>query len=83
MLVKSFLAIPKSNNLLKLAKYIDQLENCDVTAPNSKEDVLVVVIENENQKAEDQTLLKLHQAKSLDHIVLVSSFNESTNQGTI
>lgn len=79
MLVKSFLAIPKSSSLDKLANYISNFSNCEVTAPSNREDVLVVVMENIDQSAEDQTLLKIHESLSLEHMVLVSSFNDAGN----
>jgi nitrate reductase NapAB chaperone NapD len=77
MLVKSFLAIPKSNSLSQLATYISNISNCEVTSPTNSEEVLVVVMENHDQKSEDHTLLKLHESPSLEHMVLVSSFNEA------
>ncbi len=77
MLVKSFLAIPKPNSLSQLANYISNFTNCEVTTPSNSEDVLVVVMENTDQKSEDQTLLKLHESTNLEHMVLVSSFNEA------
>ena len=77
MLVKSFLVIPKPSSLSKLAGDITKFPNCEVTAPTNREDVLVVVMENVDQHSEDQTLLKLHESPSLEHMVLVSSFNEA------
>ena len=76
MLVKSFLAIPKPNSLSQLAKYITDVPNCEVTSPCNSDDVLVVVMENIDQKSEDNSLLKIHESPNLEHMVLVSSFNE-------
>lgn len=77
MLVKSFLAIPKPSGHSQLARYIANFPNCEVTSPSNGEDVLIVVMENKDQKSEDQTLLRLHESTSLEHMVLVSSFNEA------
>lgn len=79
MLVKSFLALPKENRSAQLSSYISSFENCEVTQPTNREDVLVVVMENIDKKSEDMTLLKLHESESLEHMVLVSSFNASEN----
>lgn len=75
MLIKSFLAIPRPGELELLEKFIQQFPNCEVTSPDNREKVLVVVMENASQKAEDEFLLKLHESSSLEHMVLVSSFN--------
>ena len=77
MLVKSFLAIPKPNGLSQLASHVNKFPNCEVTTPSNSQDVLVVVMENIDQKSEDNTLLRLHESKCLEHMVLVSSFNEA------
>ena len=79
MLVKSFLALPKGNKLTQLSNYISTFENCEVTAPTNRNDVLVVVMENTDKRTEDQTLLKLHESDYLEHMVLVSSFNAEEN----
>ena len=75
MMVKSFLAIPKPNSLPQLASYISNFPNCDVTCPSNSQEVLIVVMENSDKASEDRTLLKLHESPSLEHMVLVSSFN--------
>jgi len=76
MIVKSYLAIPKPNQLTQLADAISALPNCEVTKPDSQENVLVLVMENKNQESEDQTVRKIHNLSGIDHLVLVSSFNE-------
>lgn len=75
MLVKSFLAIPKPNSLTLLANHINSFPNCEVTTPSNGESALVVVMENPSPETEEQTLLKIHESPSLEHMVLVSSFN--------
>jgi nitrate reductase NapAB chaperone NapD len=77
MLIKSFLAIPKPNLLTDLEQFISEFKNCEISKPEKGEDVLIIVMENDNQEMEDQTLRKLHESKSLEHIMLVSSFNEA------
>jgi nitrate reductase NapAB chaperone NapD len=77
MLIKSFLAIPKPSSLSRLAEHITKISNCEVTTPSNSEQVLVVVMENIDQSAEDKTLLKIHESPNLEHMVLVSALNEA------
>ena len=77
MLVKSFLAIPKAHSISDLKDHISKFSNCEVTSPENGDQVLVVVMENSNKKAEEQTLTGIHESPSLEHMVLVSSFNSN------
>ena len=79
MLVKSYLAIPKPDMLKELSIYLGGINNCEVVIPYQGDEALVVVTESADQNKEDETILKIQGADSLDHMVLVSSFNDANN----
>jgi nitrate reductase NapAB chaperone NapD len=76
MLVKSFLALPKKDQYHLLKQKIKGFKNCEVTSPKNSEKLLVVVMENTNRQSEETTMTRLMQLPCMEHLVLVSSFNE-------
>jgi nitrate reductase NapAB chaperone NapD len=78
MIVKSFLAIPKSGQLENLAQYMSSFSNCEVVPPTNSKELLVLIIESSDQTAEDSLIFQLKNNPALEHLVLVSAFTEPT-----
>lgn len=76
MLIKSFLALPKKDQYHQLKQKVQSFHNCEVTCPENSEKLLVIVMENTNRESEDYTMSQLMELPCMEHMVLVSSFNE-------
>ncbi|WP_422358966.1 chaperone NapD [Reichenbachiella sp.] len=76
MPISSFLAIPKRDQLPLLTDQIASFPECDAL-PSSNKDLLVVVTETEDSKAEETLLEKIHALESLEQLTMVSGFNDN------
>ncbi len=77
MPIKSYLAIPKKEQKDKLKDEINQLGQCEVT-PSDNREVLIVVTETEDEKADKKLFEKLSGLESLQLLTLVSAFSNDT-----
>mgnify|MGYP000315165675 CR=1 FL=1 len=77
MPIKSYLAIAVQGQKEALQKDINQLKNCEATASENK-DVLVVLTETANDKEDKKLFQKLNTLKNLQLLTLVSAFSQDT-----
>lgn len=78
MPVKSYLAFPLDNQKEALKIELEKIEGCEAIEAENK-DVLVVVTESSDEKADEALLAEIRNSKHLKHISLVSGFNEEEN----
>lgn len=78
MPVKSYLAFPMDNQKEALRMELEKIEGCEAIEAENK-DVLVVVTESSDEKADEALLSNIRNSKNLKHISLVSGFNETEN----
>jgi len=78
MPVKSYLAFPFDNQKEALRIEIEKIEGCEAIEAENK-DLLVVVTETSDEKADDALLVKIRNIKYLKHISLVSGFKDVEN----
>ncbi|MDN5202305.1 hypothetical protein QQ008_13045 [Fulvivirgaceae bacterium BMA10] len=75
MPIKSYIAFPAKGQRSVLSKELNKLPWCEAI-PAENKDVLVLVTDTKDQKEEDLFQEKLNKIKSLDHLTLVSGFND-------
>lgn len=76
MIVQSYLVFPKADRFKQALDFLEGLPNCEVTQPSNNQQVIVLVAENEDQLREEAFLSFIRQHETVDHLVLVSSFQE-------
>ena len=76
MAIKSYLAFPHRGKKETLLAELEQLRWCEVT-PAENEELLVVVAETINKDDDEAFLEAVNQLNSLDHLTLVSGFDEN------
>ena len=78
MAIKSYLAFPQDDRKANLKQSIEKLEGCEVIEAENKE-LLIVVTESPDEKADEQLLQQIRNIDDLKHISLVSGFNNVEN----
>ena len=76
MPIKSYLAFPRPGGKGNLESALNTIHECDVI-PSENKDILVVVTDTQNEKEEENLLNKINNIESLDHLTLVSGFNDT------
>jgi nitrate reductase NapAB chaperone NapD len=76
MAIKSYLAFPSKGQKQHLILALEQLTWCEVT-PAENEDLLIVVAETSSKDDDEAFLESVNKIDSLDHITLVSGFDEN------
>ncbi len=78
MPVKSYLVFPLKGKQSELNQSLSELPWCDVSIAENKE-LLVLVTDTENETEEEQCLQQLKKIEFLEHMTLVSGFEENKN----
>lgn len=76
MPIKSYLAFPHKGQKEQLIDSIGSISCCEVT-PSENHDLIILVLESEDQNHEEKLLEKINNLNSLDHLTLVSGFNDN------
>ena len=76
MAIKSYLVFPSKGQKQILIQALEQLHWCEVT-PAENEDLLVVVAETSSKDDDESFMEAVNKLESLDHITLVSGFDEN------
>ena len=76
MAIKSYLVFPQRGEKEKLQNELEKLHWCEVI-PASNEELLVVVAETTSKEDEEQFLSTINGLNNLDHMTLVSGFDEN------
>jgi len=78
MPIKSYLAFPLDNQKAALRVELEKIEGCEAIEAENK-DLLVVVTESSDEKADKALLEQIRNIKFLKHISLVSGFKDVEN----
>ena len=76
MSIKSYLVFPHRGEKENLLKELERLHWCEVT-PAKNEELLVLVAETTSKDDEEHFLKAVNDLDSLDHMTLVSGFDEN------
>ena len=75
MMIKSYLVFPHRGEKEHLQMVLQNLHWCEVTPAENRE-LLVVVTETNSNEDEEEFLETINSLSGLDHITLVSGFDE-------
>ena len=76
MAIKSYLAFPHEGQKEALVDSIESISGCEVT-PSENRDLLILIIESKDQNHEEKLLEEIKNLNSLNHLTLVSGFNDN------
>lgn len=79
MNIKSYLAFPHKGQSQALQQALNAINHCEAT-PSINKDLLVLVTESKDENQEKELLEMIKSINSLEHLTLVSGFNDSTTK---
>ncbi len=79
MPIKSYVAFPHKGEKEHLIKVLESTKHCEVV-PSTNKDVLVLVTDTKNDLQEEALQLVLDNIEEIEHLNLVSGFNEKATQ---
>ena len=82
MVIKSYLAYPIQGKLIELEQELREIPGCEVI-PATNRDLLVLVTESQDEKAEEALTNTLHNLSALQTLALVSGYNDASGYNNI
>jgi len=79
MPIKSYVAFPQKGKKNQLIKVLERSNYCEVV-PSSNKEVLILVTDTQNDRQENELLLALENIEEIEHLNLVSGFNEEVSR---
>lgn len=76
MPIKSYLAFPHKGQKEALIGSLGSINGCEAT-PSENREVLILVVESDDKLHEEKLLEEIKNLDALDHLTLVSGFNDN------